>query len=237
MGPEPDHPDKEMTCQWAESAPEPIPAPRSEPPADATYDRATIADTQATGAGKLDAPDPAATEAFRTTGDGMGTVAAPESVAGASSSTPGTRTPTQAMYSEGSAAWDALPPPTFEAGHIVFDKYRLIQKIGQGGMGEVWSVWHVNLDTERALKLIRSELAHNETGWLRFQREARLMAKINHPAAVAVYDFRRVQSVAYIEMEFIRGRSLTDVLKQNGDRPMPVEWVARVLEQLCAVLH
>ena len=47
----------------------------------------------------------------------------------------------------------------------------------------------------------------------------------------------RAQSVAYIEMEFIRGRSLADILKEGRGQPMPLEWTARILEQLCAVLH
>ena len=129
--------------------------------------------------------------------------------------------------------WD----PLVEPGRVLFDRYRLLEKIGEGGMGEVWRVWHVNLEAERALKLIKPELAQNDKGWRRFQREARLMAKINHPNAVAVYDFGRTQSVGYIEMEFVRGRSLTDVLKDNRDKPMPLDWTAQVLDQLCAVLQ
>jgi serine/threonine protein kinase/formylglycine-generating enzyme required for sulfatase activity len=144
---------------------------------------------------------------------------------------------TQPMLQSGvTSGWDA-PPPIFEVGQIFFDKYRFLAKIGEGGMGEVWRVWHVSLETERALKLIKPELAHNDKGWGRFQREARLMAKINHPNAVAVYDFRRTQSVGYIEMEFIRGRSLTEILKDRRDQPMPLDWTAQVLEQICAVLQ
>jgi serine/threonine protein kinase/formylglycine-generating enzyme required for sulfatase activity len=144
---------------------------------------------------------------------------------------------TQPVSKDSSSEWDALPPPILDVGQVVFDKYRLLEKIGEGGMGEVWRVWHVSLETDRALKLIKPELAHNDKGWKRFQREARLMAKINHPNAVAVYDFRRTQSVGYIEMEFIRGRSLSEILKDRDNQPMPLDWTARVLEQLCAVLH
>jgi serine/threonine protein kinase/formylglycine-generating enzyme required for sulfatase activity len=144
---------------------------------------------------------------------------------------------TQALPREGTGEWDTQPPPVLEAGAVVFEKYRLIEKVGVGGMGEVWRVWHIHLETERALKLIRPELAQNDKGWRRFQREARVMAKINHPNAVAVYDFRRTQSVGYIEMEFVRGRSLSDVLKDHHGQPMPLDWTARVLEQLCAVLQ
>jgi eukaryotic-like serine/threonine-protein kinase len=141
------------------------------------------------------------------------------------------------LHRDSSGDWDALPPPVLRKGQVVFDKYRLLEKVGEGGMGEVWRVWHISLEAERALKLIKPELAHNDKGWRRFQREARLMAKINHPNAVAVYDFRRTQSVGYIEMEFIRGRSLGEVLKARRDRPMPVDWTAQVLDQLCAVLQ
>ena len=189
----------------------------------------TAAGDSATDAG-LEATDPAATS--------PGLEASVEPNGPPSGDTMGGATlPTQPLTRDSSSEWDALPPPIFEAGKVVFDKYRLIEKIGEGGMGEVWRVWHVSLETERALKLIKPEIAHNEKGWLRFQREARLMAKINHPNAVAVYDFRRSRSVAYIEMEFVRGRSLSQVLKEGGDQPMPLEWTARVLEQLCEVLQ
>ena len=62
-----------------------------------------------------------------------------------------------------------------------------------------------NVPLERTgLKLVRPEYAQNDKGWKRFQREARLMAKLTHPNAVAIYDFRRSQSMGYIEMEFVR---------------------------------
>jgi serine/threonine-protein kinase len=136
-----------------------------------------------------------------------------------------------------SDGWDKLPPPVFEPGRVVFGKYRLVEKIGIGGMGEVWKVQNVELDRTSALKLIKPEIAQNDKGWTRFQREARLMAKLNHPGAVAVYDFRRTHSMGYIEMEFIRGRSLEQVLKENAGRPLALDRVARILDQLCAVLQ
>jgi serine/threonine protein kinase len=130
--------------------------------------------------------------------------------------------------------WGNLP--RFEGG-VLFDKYLLVERIGSGGTGEVWRVRHLDLDTERALKLIKPEIAQNDKGWRRFQREAVLMAKINHPNAVAVYDFDRRQSVGYIEMEFVRGRSLADVLKERHDQPMPLNWTVQLLDQLCSALQ
>ena len=144
---------------------------------------------------------------------------------------------TRTISSGGSSEWDAAPPPAFEEGKVVFGKYRLVKKIGEGGMGEVWRVWHVGLKSERALKLIKPEYAHNTKGWKRFEREAQLMAKIDHPNAVAVYDFDRKQSVGFIEMQFVRGQSLADLLKERHDQPMPLPWTAQILDQLCAVLQ
>ncbi len=77
-------------------------------------------------------------------------------------------------------------PPLIRTGETVFGKYRLIDKIGEGGMGEVWLVDNIELNQQRALKLIRPEIAQNDRAWSRFQREARSMAKLAHPNAVEV---------------------------------------------------
>jgi serine/threonine protein kinase len=146
-------------------------------------------------------------------------------------------TPPVEELSTSSGELESLPPPSFETGQIVFGKYRLLEKIGEGGMGSVWRVWHTDLECERALKLIKPELAQNDKGWRRFQREARLMAKIDHLNAVAVYDFRRSQSVGYIEMEYVPGRSLTEILRQHPDQPKPLDWIVPVINQLCSVLQ
>jgi len=132
---------------------------------------------------------------------------------------------------------ELAPLPIIEKGHVIFDKYLLEEKIGEGGMGQVWRVQNVPLDREVALKLIRPEYAQNKNGWLRFEREARLMAKIEHPNVVAVYALGRAQSLGYIEMEFVPGRSLEKYLKEREREPVSLEWTAQFLDQLCSVLH
>jgi serine/threonine protein kinase/formylglycine-generating enzyme required for sulfatase activity len=139
--------------------------------------------------------------------------------------------------SDRSDEWDAVPPPIIAPGRVVFGKYRLLEKIGEGGMGTVWLVDHIEFERKSALKLIKPEVAQNDKGWRRFQREARLMAKLEHPNAVIVYDFRRMHSMAYIEMEYIRGRSLDKLLKERNGQPMPLHWVVEILDQLCSVLQ
>ena len=93
-------------------------------------------------------------------------------------------------------------------------------------MGAVWLVHNTELDRRSALKLIKAEIAQNDKGWRRFRREAQLMAKLEHPNAVAVYDFKRTLGMAYIEMEFVRGRSLDKIVEEKQGEPLPLETVA-----------
>jgi serine/threonine-protein kinase len=104
-------------------------------------------------------------------------------------------------------------------------------------MGQVWRVENIPLERESALKLIKPLIAQNDKGWRRFAREALLMAKITHPNAVAVYDVRRTHSMGYIEMELVPGLSLHDYLKQRKHKPLPLEWIAKLLDQLCLILQ
>jgi serine/threonine-protein kinase len=138
---------------------------------------------------------------------------------------------------ERSDQWDLLPPPAIERGAVLFGKYKLKEKIGDGGMGDVWLVQNIELERQTALKLIKADIVRNEKVWRRFRREARLMAKLNHPNAVAIYDFKRTHSLGYIEMEFVAGRSLDKHLKERNREPMPLTWIAQVLDQLCSVLQ
>ncbi len=143
---------------------------------------------------------------------------------------------TQKPGSERSDEWDLLPAPTIEQGQVVFGKYLLEEKLGKGGMGEVWLVENLPLQKETALKLIDPKYAQDDKGWRRFEREARVMAKITHPNAVAVYDFRRMHSMAYIEMELVPGCSLEKYLKDRR-APVSLEWTTQLLDQLCSVLQ
>jgi serine/threonine-protein kinase len=138
---------------------------------------------------------------------------------------------------EPSETFDLSPPPVIEKDNIVFGKYRLLEKIGEGGMGSVWLVHNLELDRKSALKLIKAEIAQNDKGWRRFKREAQLMAKLQHPNAVAVYDFKRTIGMGYIEMEFVRGRSLDRIVQEKQGEPLPLEMVAPILDQLCSVLQ
>ena len=94
--------------------------------------------------------------------------------------------------------------------------YRLTKLLGRGGMGEVWQAFDNNLERDVAVKLMRKELLANEEAVKRFAREARAVARLNHPNIVQVYTFGDEQGVLYFVMELVEGETITQRMKQCG---------------------
>lgn len=100
-------------------------------------------------------------------------------------------------------------------------KYELLEKIREGGMGSVYKVRHQLLDEVRVIKVMRPQLADDETLKTRFLREAKMAIRLHHPNLAQIYDFTMDDSgYAYLVMEFIDGLNLQDVIKVLG-RPSP----------------
>src|SRR5262245_50257126 len=130
----------------------------------------------------------------------------------------------------------AVPTPgSVQPGQVLLGHYLVKRKLGAGGMGSVWLVEDQVLRIDRALKLIASKFADEIEARARFQREAQVMARIKHDHAVVVHTAQRVGDMAAIVMEYIEGQSLDHVLRPGC--PMPLDWVNRVLAQLCAVVQ
>lgn len=128
----------------------------------------------------------------------------------------------------------ALASGPIVPGQTLFGRYHVEQKLGEGGMGSVWLVRHIELDTLRALKVIVPEFAFDPKARARFRREARLMARLGHPNAVTVHDARMSADGAFIDMEYIAGGTLSQRLEPGV--PLPLEQVEHYLEQLCDVI-
>jgi serine/threonine protein kinase/uncharacterized caspase-like protein len=140
---------------------------------------------------------------------------------------------TRALGAEGS--WPTPSgTPEIQPGQIVFDKYRVQRLLGSGGMGNVWLVTHLELGSERALKVIRRAMGLDPAIRARFAREARVMARFSHPNAVTIHDARLAGDEALIEMEYVAGKNLSEILTTGVAQPL--DWTARILEQLCDVL-
>lgn len=94
--------------------------------------------------------------------------------------------------------------------------YKIVKKLGKGGMGEVYLVHQISLDRTAALKVLSKQLAGKEDFIKRFYREARAMAKIDHPNAVRVYEVREDLGIHYVAMEYIDGKSMQKWMDELG---------------------
>jgi formylglycine-generating enzyme required for sulfatase activity len=128
-----------------------------------------------------------------------------------------------------------LAPGPVQPGQTLFGRYRVERPLGEGGMGTVWLVRHLELDTPRAVKLIIPQFAFDPQARARFKREARLMARLAHPNAVTVHAARMAADAAFIEMEYVAGGTLSRRLEPGV--PAPLDWVTRILDQLCDVVQ
>ncbi len=86
--------------------------------------------------------------------------------------------------------------------------YRVMEKLGQGGMATVYKAYHASLDRYVALKVLHPAFLEDENFLARFQREARLVAKLEHPNIVPVYDFAEHDGQPYLVMKFVEGETL-----------------------------
>jgi hypothetical protein len=118
---------------------------------------------------------------------------------------------------------------------LVVGRYVILDRIGSGSMGRVYKAHHAMMDRTVALKIIAPEIASNERVVARFQREMRLVGRLDHPNVVRAFDADQIHKVLYIVMEFVAGRSLADLIKKN---PIPaVEMVEYAFQAALGLAH
>ncbi len=110
-------------------------------------------------------------------------------------------------------------------------KYRVLAKIGQGSMGEVYKGHDPFLNRFVAIKTITASLGADEEIRKRFLREAQSAARLNHPNIITVYDFGEEQGKIYMAMELLEGRDLKDHIGSHslGDLQQKLE----IMDQIC----
>lgn len=118
---------------------------------------------------------------------------------------------------------------------IIGQRYRIVKKIGTGGMADVYLALDTVLNREVALKILRGDLSHDPVALLRFQREANAASGLNHPSIVEVYDVGEDEGQHYIVMEMIRGTTLKQLVHRRGALDK-YESVA-IMQQLASALQ
>jgi serine/threonine-protein kinase len=101
---------------------------------------------------------------------------------------------------------------------LVVGRYIILDRIGTGSMGRVYKAHHQMMDRIVALKIIAPEIASNEKVVARFQREMKLVGRLDHPHVVRAFDADRINRVLFIVMEYVPGQSLGERLKKG---PIP----------------
>jgi serine/threonine-protein kinase len=122
-------------------------------------------------------------------------------------------------------------------GLVLENKYRIDEKVGEGGMGKVYRGTHILMDHTVALKILHPHLSSDQIAVERFRREARAAASIRHPNAVAVTDFgvNKETGLSYLVMEFLEGVELRHEIKRKG--PLDFEESFIITQQICLALQ
>ena len=123
-------------------------------------------------------------------------------------------------------------------GTVLAGKYKILKKIGEGGMGSVYIANQDPIDRKVAVKVLLSKLAEDEVAVKRFEQEAKAISRMQHPNTVTIYDFGRTEEGdeerLYIVMEYLRGKTLTQLLRNDGQ--LSPARAARIMRQVCASL-
>jgi serine/threonine protein kinase len=107
--------------------------------------------------------------------------------------------------------------------------YRILQKIGQGGMGEVYLAEDTTLDRKVALKFLPDVFIGDPERMARFEREAKLLASLNHPNIAAIYGLDQAHGMRFFVLEYVEGETLQKRLSKGA---LPLEEVLGVCRQI-----
>ncbi len=111
--------------------------------------------------------------------------------------------------------------------------YKVIEKIGQGGMGEVYRAEDTNLSRDVAIKVLPEQFTKDPQRLARFEREAKLLASLNHPNIAAIYGLEEADGKRFLVLELVEGQTLAEkVAKGQCQLRKPWRYAARLPREL-----
>ncbi|HEX4404272.1 MAG TPA: serine/threonine-protein kinase [Polyangia bacterium] len=119
-------------------------------------------------------------------------------------------------------------------GRVVDGRYKVLARVGEGGMGVVYRVEHLRLGKTAAMKVLAPDMAGKKEMVQRFRLEAQAISLLNHPNIVQTFDFGQVDESLFLIMEYVKGDDLSAVLKREG--PWEFGRAARLFAQVCSAL-
>jgi len=140
----------------------------------------------------------------------------------------------RSALNEGAQRTGAFEPPSIARLSKLFPALQIEELIGAGGMGAVYKARQEGLDRIVALKILPEEFGHDVKFALRFTREARTLARLNHPNIVSVYEFGHIEENYFFLMEYVDGSTLRDVVRTGQLQP---DEALAIVPRLCDALQ
>src|SRR5213596_2627535 len=133
-----------------------------------------------------------------------------------------------------SSPWSSGVHGRFEPGTLLAGRYRIVARVGQGGMGEVYRADDLKLGQPVAMKFLPDHLLSDGAALARFHREVRVARQVSHKNVCRVYDIGEVDDRHFLSMEFIKGEELSSLLRRIGR--LPQDKAVQIARQICAGL-
>jgi len=112
--------------------------------------------------------------------------------------------------------------------------YEIVSPLGKGGMGEVYRARDTKLERDVAIKVLPAKFADDEERLARFEREAKLLASLNHPNIASIYGFETQDGTNALVLELVEGPTLAERIAQG---PIPVEETIKIAQQIAVALE
>ncbi len=124
----------------------------------------------------------------------------------------------------------------FDIGSVIDNRFQIVSRLGEGGMGVVYEALHQEMNRTVALKVLKAVIDREPDKLARFRNEAQVMSSLQHPNIVSVYSIGLAESGSpYIAMELLSGRSLSSIIQEDG--PLPYAVALPLFMQLCDALQ
>ncbi|MFL5605758.1 MAG: protein kinase domain-containing protein [Gemmatimonadaceae bacterium] len=121
-------------------------------------------------------------------------------------------------------------------GSVIAERYHVLRKLGEGGMGQVYLAEHVKMGRQSAVKVMHPAMVHDADALGRFNREAANASRVDHPNVAGIYDFGETpEGLVYLAMQFVEGETLTTIVREHG--ALPPHRAAEIARQAAEGLH
>ena len=120
-------------------------------------------------------------------------------------------------------------------GSIIADRYKIISKLGSGGTADVFLAQDIKLNRAVAIKILAKTYSFEKNFVARFKKEAQILARLNHPNIVAIYDWGQYENSYFICMEYVEGQSLQEIIDKHGI--LSPKTTAKYAIQICNALE